>query len=652
MLRIDPADDELNGLIGRTLPSARERGKSYRIVRRIGGGGMASAMLAVREAEGGATPVVLKMLRPSFVRAAGGVAGLSVRKEAAALGSLNERVPTTPYVVRLLDVGVTPIRQGEHVLHIDWLVLEYVNGGSEGTTLKERVAYSIEKTGAAFDPLRAADAIRCIGQGLTAVHEVGVLHRDLKPSNVLCCGFGDREILKICDFGIARPAGGPATFGNAAIGTPGYAAPEQLFGDTTGVSPASDVFGFAAIVYFLLTGTDYLASGSLGEMMRAIQSPERPRLAAAPKLSGELRKNPAVCAALDAAIARATSLAPEDRPGRPGELAEQLLAPLFTLKALQSTTVSRLPSRADRASAIGRDFTWLERQRPWRAGVARSAAWDADGRCLVTTTHGALFWNGTDWWPALGAGTTPPCELNGVARSGAARWLLLGDAGRLFELSPDGLRELEPCPDRTARLECASGALGDMLVVAGRSGDGTPVLLTSTSVGWLTPRPVPELAVINSLARCSPTQWLLAARTPNAGVVLLFAPLEGALRLLDGTPARAYVACAADGERQTGIAVGPDGACVIFDQGRGYAERIDSSAHLSAAAVDLNGGYWAGAANQLYYRGPLQDSSWRRVWQTEGWAPLIGMTADSGAVLAVTSNGAVLEGECSSAVLG
>jgi hypothetical protein len=284
------------------------------------------------------------------------------------------------------------------------------------------------------------------------------------------------------------------------------------------------------------------------------------------------------------------------------------------------------------------------RQRPWTTGVALSTAWDSDGRCLAATTHGLLFWNGTDWRPALRGGTFP-CEIRGTARIGAARWLLTGDAGRLFELSTDGIRELAPCPDSTLQLGPASGAMNDMIVIAATAHDGTSRLLTMTSVGWLEPRRPSELGVINAVARCSPTQWLVAGRSPSGnGVVVLFSPLEGSMRRLEA-PARAYVACAGDVERGVGIAVGTDGACVVFDEGGVRKERVQAGIHLSSAAVDLSGGYWASGANQLFYRGPAPGSEWRPVWQSEGWSPFISMFADSGVLLAVTSDGAVLEGE-------
>jgi hypothetical protein len=321
-----------------------------------------------------------------------------------------------------------------------------------------------------------------------------------------------------------------------------------------------------------------------------------------------------------------------------------LLAPLFTLKALQSTTVSRLPPRSDVGAAAQQGWTWLMRQRPWTTGVAKSSAWDADGRCVAATTHGLVFWNGTDWRPALRPGSLP-CEIAGTARTGPARWLLTGEGGRLFELSTEGLRELPQCPDPTLQLGPASGAMNDMVVIAATARDGSTLLLTMTSVGWLAPRRATDLGVINAVARCSATQWLVAGRSPSGnGVVVLFSPLEGSMRRLEA-PARAYVACAGDLERGVGIAVGTDGACVVYDEAGVRKERVQAGIHLSAAAVDLSGGYWASGANQLFYRGPAAGSEWRPVWQSEGWSPFISMFADSGVLLAVTSDGAVLEGE-------
>src|SRR5262249_16634013 len=160
--------------------------------------------LAMRVAEEGISPVVIKMPRPSILRH-GATADLIIRKEMVALGRLNERVPPTPFVVRLIEANTIAVSVGGAPLVFPWLSIEYVHGGTEGTTLEQRVRGSVVRTGSAFDPFRAALAIECMCRGISAVHEVGIVHRDLTPRNVLCCGFGDSEIFKIADFGIARP---------------------------------------------------------------------------------------------------------------------------------------------------------------------------------------------------------------------------------------------------------------------------------------------------------------------------------------------------------------------------------------------------------------------------------------------------------------
>ena len=76
----------------------------------------------------------------------------------------------------------------------------------------------------------------CLAEGVSSVHEVGVLHRDIKPSNVLMEG---RTPILI-DFGLARVADDPKlTHTGWLLGTPGYLAPEILYGEDA--TPASDV---------------------------------------------------------------------------------------------------------------------------------------------------------------------------------------------------------------------------------------------------------------------------------------------------------------------------------------------------------------------------------------------------------------------------
>ena len=233
-------DAELPALAGTSLESLHHSGVSYRLERVIGEGAQAVVFLARRFAPNGdQLAVVVKLLRPRAVRELAGLAATSISKEVAALERLSARPGASPHVVRFYDSGSLRIR--DHELELPWVAVEYVDGGSEGTTLRARVQASIAQTGAAFDLPRAQRAISAIAIGVAAIHGVGVLHRDVNPSNVLCTGSGAEELFKLADFGLARVSS-VGTFGNVLLGTPGYCAPEQSFPDKIGVGPYSDVF--------------------------------------------------------------------------------------------------------------------------------------------------------------------------------------------------------------------------------------------------------------------------------------------------------------------------------------------------------------------------------------------------------------------------
>jgi serine/threonine protein kinase len=110
-----------------------------------------------------------------------------------------------------------------------------------------------------FDqPMGVADALRLVLQacmGLAEAHAQGVVHRDLKPANIWIQSDGT---VKLLDFGLARAWGVPwayganATAARTVVGTPHYCQPEQLLTDQ--LTPASDVYSLATILYELLCG--------------------------------------------------------------------------------------------------------------------------------------------------------------------------------------------------------------------------------------------------------------------------------------------------------------------------------------------------------------------------------------------------------------
>jgi len=135
-------------------------------------------------------------------------------------------------------------------------------------------------------------------------HQRGVIHRDLKPGNILVDAVGEPRVL---DFGLARLETGQSssaaglTQTHAFVGTPAYAAPEQLRGAWEAVDVRSDVYALGVILYQVLTGRlPHARRNTLAELLEAVErrSPERPSAL-----------NPALDRELDAIILRA--LAPE-----------------------------------------------------------------------------------------------------------------------------------------------------------------------------------------------------------------------------------------------------------------------------------------------------------------------------------------------------
>ncbi len=148
------------------------------------------------------------------------------------------RALSSPHVVRLHGSSI-----GDGYFY---LVMELL----EGRQLDE--AHPID------EPMQVAVALELMLQvcvGMAEAHAKGVVHRDIKPANIWMQPDG---LVKVLDFGLARAWGVPWVYGRNAtaartvVGTPHYIQPEQLH--THELTPASDVYSLATILYELLSG--------------------------------------------------------------------------------------------------------------------------------------------------------------------------------------------------------------------------------------------------------------------------------------------------------------------------------------------------------------------------------------------------------------
>lgn len=207
-------------------------GGKYKLVRLLGDGGMGSVYEAVHERLG--TRVAVKILHPDIARRPGIVERfLQEAKVAAQIKS--------PHVVTVADVDSTP--DG-----LAYMVMELLEG--------EPLANLLEREKKLAVPVAGAYTIQIL-EALEAAHAMGVVHRDLKPDNVFVTFLGQKPVLKLIDFGIAKvrrtDGGGNLTIAGITMGTAEYMAPEQAFSaDTADVR--SDVFSVGVMFYEMLCG--------------------------------------------------------------------------------------------------------------------------------------------------------------------------------------------------------------------------------------------------------------------------------------------------------------------------------------------------------------------------------------------------------------
>jgi serine/threonine protein kinase len=638
------AGDVADPFIGQTIGSGALPEVKLRLERLLGEGGTAVAYLATRFGPDGTSKVVVKVILPSIIAQAGSTARMVVQKEAVALGRLNERVPPSPFVVRLLDVGELDYQRHGLSLRLPWLAIEYMHGGAQGATLEERVHASLRDTGMAFSAERALRVLRHMVEGLREVHEVGVIHRDINPNNVLCCGSGTSEIFKISDFGIARPLGMQGTFGNAAVGTPGYISPEQASESEGPVSFVSDIFSAAAVLFFVLTGEPYFETKSFWQVILDAKSAKRRSILDVPTLAPEIRGDAEACQFIDAALAQATSADPRQRPASAKAFGAALVPWLSACPPTKRAVPLPGSGAAERAPTSLASWQFSVRHPLGHDWVLTSVGWDGDGRCLAASTRGAVYFDGTRWSDVPAESFSGISGIRFCSRVGAGRWLVGGEGGKVAEYSRAGVTRVLLGQKRGLELSDSSGDLADLAAFVGNEGN-RPLLLAAASGRWLKPLAVEDASALLGITRLSELDWLVVGRSSGGQArVWRHRPLMWDAEELGSSPARAFTACSSLVERELGLAVGSDGAVARVEHGRVDVSQLPTAPSLASVALDPLGHAWAGAAGQLWYS-PNAGISWQLAWRDERWtAPFVSIFADVGLVFAVTADGAVLEG--------
>jgi serine/threonine protein kinase len=291
------------------------RGK-YRVVRKLGQGGMGIVYLAEHLLLGG--QVALKFLatelsrNPQFIK--------RFRNEARAAFQLRH-----PNIVEVLDLD-----QAEDGSL--FIAMEYVDGPSLRTV-----------TGGFREgmPVQLALSIaRGVAAGLAAAHARGTVHRDIKPENILLTGAAGVDVqAKVLDFGIAAMLDGPAptSLTRGLMLTPEYASPEQWRGmPAADMDGRTDLYALGGVLYEMLTGqTPYHAHTMEGWMFAHLQENPVP--------PSQLRTELAEWPGLDAQVLR---LLARDRAARHKD-ANELIGLLEIERHMGAAPVAPGPPKLD-----------------------------------------------------------------------------------------------------------------------------------------------------------------------------------------------------------------------------------------------------------------------------------------------------------------
>lgn len=250
------------------------------------------------------------------------------RQEAEAAARLDH-----PHIVPVYEVGE---HEGRH-----FYTMKLIDGGDLNGQLG-RLRQS---------PKEAARLVESVARAVHFAHQHGILHRDLKPANILLDQAGEPHV---ADFGLARLTDSKhqMTQTGAALGTPGYMAPEQIRGEKL-LTTAADVYSLGAILYVCLTGQPAFHGVNAWEAMQKALHSDAPSLRAA---------NPKIDRDLETICQKAMDRDPAQRYESAAALADDL-----------SRWLKHEPIAARPPGPIRRSLKWIRRHPAWTALLTMAA---------------------------------------------------------------------------------------------------------------------------------------------------------------------------------------------------------------------------------------------------------------------------------------
>jgi len=319
-----------NGLSrpGMLLPASQEPQPAesigpYRLVRKIGEGGMGQVWLA-EQSEPIRRQVALKLIRT------GAFDDALLHRFQAERQSL--ALMDHPAIAKVLDAGATPAGQ-------PYFVMEYVPG-EPITKYCDEHKLSI--------PARLELFVK-VCEGVQHAHQKAVIHRDLKPANILVVEIDGKPAPRLIDFGLAKavaelPIAGESLFTGVwgIADTPGYMSPEQAAGSD--IDTRTDVYSLGVVLYEILTGSIPFDAAkwrtqALEEVLRQLREQDPPRPSTRLAMDGQLASSAAPLRAIE-----------------PRQLSGQLRGDLdsITMKALEKDRARRYQTPSELAADVER----------------------------------------------------------------------------------------------------------------------------------------------------------------------------------------------------------------------------------------------------------------------------------------------------------